>query len=221
MIFYQGNKYLFVYWWLLQVLVACIFLYLVRYANKILGSSAGACIRSSYHPGVTDRSFIISLMNTFNYKTAMFITASEYSLFVRFLLDPNSFFFDRFSSACLHFASLILSSSSLHVMIQATLRSRLNSCTGFRKASLVEGSKMCDVFSVCNVKPSGIVIELSVAMLAKETIEATGWLWSRRRKGRHRTERKTDMMASAGRKKTEERRSSAVFCFWTISVNTA
>lgn len=46
----------------------------------------------------------------------------------------------------------------------ATLISRLNSCTGFRKASF-EDKRMREVFSVCNVKPSGTVMGLSVVIL--------------------------------------------------------
>lgn len=42
---------------------------------------------------------------------------------------------NRFSWFRFHFSSLIISRSSLHVLMQATLISRLNSCTGFRNAS--------------------------------------------------------------------------------------
>lgn len=42
--------------------------------------------------------------------------------------------------------------------MHATLKSLLNSCTGFRKASLLSGSKMCDVFSVWSLKPGGTSI---------------------------------------------------------------
>jgi len=42
---------------------------------------------------------------------------------------------NRFSWFRFHFSSLVIFRSSLHVLMQATLISRLNSCTGFRKAS--------------------------------------------------------------------------------------
>jgi len=70
-----------------------------------------------------------------------------------------SVFMSLLSRACLHRSSLILFSSSLQTRIVATLRSLLNSCTGLRKASLLDGSNMWDVFSVWSVKPSGTVIE--------------------------------------------------------------
>ena len=49
---------------------------------------------------------------------------------------------------------------SLQTLIQATLRSLLNSCTGLRNASLFAGSSMCVVFSVWRVKPSGTATDL-------------------------------------------------------------
>jgi len=70
-----------------------------------------------------------------------------------------SVFMSLLSRACLHRSSLILFSSSPQTRIVATLRSLLNSCTGLRKASLLDGSNMWDVFSVWSVKPSGTVIE--------------------------------------------------------------
>ena len=78
----------------------------------------------------------------------------------RFLTAMRRFsaFMGLFSLACLHRSSLALFSSSLHTRIAATLRSLLNSCTGLRKASLLDGSSMWDVFSVWSVKPSGTVI---------------------------------------------------------------
>ena len=79
----------------------------------------------------------------------------------RFLSDMRRFsaFMGLLSLACLHRCSLALFSSSLHTRMAATLRSLLNSCTGLRKASLLDGSSMWDVFSVWSVKPSGTVIE--------------------------------------------------------------
>jgi hypothetical protein len=81
----------------------------------------------------------------------------------RFLSGIGRFsaFICLFSLACLHRSSLALFSSSLHTRMAATLRSLLNSCTGLRKASLLDGSSMWDVFSVWSVKPSGIVIDFS------------------------------------------------------------
>lgn len=67
-------------------------------------------------------------------------------------------FFSFFSCICFHLASFARSNSSLQTRIQATLRSRLNSCTGFRNAPLSFGRRMCEVFSVCKLNPSGTVI---------------------------------------------------------------
>jgi hypothetical protein len=50
--------------------------------------------------------------------------------------------------------------------MHATLKSLLNSWTGFRKASLFSGSKMCDVFSVWSLKPGGTsIVAVEVALL--------------------------------------------------------
>jgi hypothetical protein len=83
------------------------------------------------------------------------------STLARFLsgTDRFSVFMSLLSRACLHRSSLVLFSSSLQTRIAATLRSLLNSCTGLRNASLLDGSSMWDVFSVWSVKPSGTVIE--------------------------------------------------------------
>jgi hypothetical protein len=41
--------------------------------------------------------------------------------------------------------------------MHATLMSRLNSWTGFTKASFEEGKRTCELFSVCRLNPSGTV----------------------------------------------------------------
>ena len=83
------------------------------------------------------------------------------STLARFLsgLGRFSVFKSLRSRARLHRSSLVLFSSSPQTRIAATLRSLLNSCTGLRNASLLDGSSMWDVFSVWSVKPSGTVIE--------------------------------------------------------------
>lgn len=70
----------------------------------------------------------------------------------------------RLSSHCFFLSSFM---RSPQVRMHATLMSRLNSCTGFKKAPLSFGSKICDVFSVCKENPSG------TAMVSVELADGT------------------------------------------------
>ena len=87
--------------------------------------------------------------------------------------------FAFFSWAFLHCAFFALFISSLQTLIQATLRSLLNSWTGFKKASSDDIKR--EVFSVYNLNPSGISIPVSVlAILAfnlKLNWDVTGEKW--------------------------------------------
>ena len=85
--------------------------------------------------------------------------------------------FAFFSWAFLHRASFALFISSLQTLIQATLRSLLNSWTGFKKASSDDIKR--DVFSVYNLNPSGISIPVSVLaiLVFKLNWDVTGQMW--------------------------------------------
>lgn len=86
--------------------------------------------------------------------------------------------FAFFSWAFLHRTSFLLSISSLHTLMQATLRSLLNSWTGFKKASS-DDNKTCEVFSVCNLNPTGTSIPaiLLVILVFKLDWDVTGQMW--------------------------------------------
>lgn len=106
-----------------------------------------------------------------------------YTLFCFLLFGTPSALFACFKSHFFFFSSL---AKALHVWIQATLRSLLNSWTGFRNASLLFGSKIWEVFSVWSRKPSGTVIS-GLAMVYRRkrrvrerAIVQVGW-----RKGRN------------------------------------
>ena len=68
----------------------------------------------------------------------------------------------RRAAAARHLRSLSAFARSPHARMHATLRARLNSCTGFRNASAAAGSRIADVFSRCSVKPSGTTNDLTV-----------------------------------------------------------
>ena len=77
----------------------------------------------------------------------------------------------------LHRASFAVFISSLQTLIQATLRSLLNSWTGFKKASSDDIKR--EVFSVYNLNPSGISIAVSVLaiLVFKTNWDVTGQMW--------------------------------------------
>lgn len=97
------------------------------------------------------------------------------------ILEPFGFemetCFAFFSWAFLHRASFALFISSLQTLIQATLRSLLNSWTGFKKASSDDIKR--EVFSVYSLNPSGISIAASVLaiLVFKINCDVTGQMW--------------------------------------------
>lgn len=133
-------------------------------ASGFISDAAGAFDTSSITTssvcgtgGLTSSAPSIARESLLQHGYSFLRSAHNNSLFSFFFPFPSAPRLAAFSIFSLHFLSFPALSSSLQTRMHATLISLLNSCTGFKNASSVAGRRMRALFSVCRVKPSGIV----------------------------------------------------------------
>ena len=124
------------------------------------------------------------------------ITTNDWpdTLFCFLFFGPPSAFLACFNSHFLFFSSF---DKAPHVWMQATLKSRLNSCTGFKKASLLFGSRMLEEFSVWRRKPSGTMMsDWAIVYRRRLKEREKAIVQVKRRRGREELDRKAERILS-------------------------